>query len=93
MMKSEKRSAPPTARAVSISSLPMKIWRKPPRMRTMSPVKRAACMLEKSRLVWNVKAVRPTTTAAVRKKACTTTAWSKKVTSTPAAVFSVSIKE
>ena len=53
MMKSEKRKAPPTARAVSVSSLPTNTWRKPPRMRIRSPVDRAACRLEKSRLVYN----------------------------------------
>jgi len=73
MMNMEKRNAPPTARAVSVISLPKKIWRKPPRMRTMRPVVRAAYMLEKSCLVWKVKAVKPMTTAAVRKKAWMTT--------------------
>ena len=53
MMNSEKRKAPPTASAVSVSSLPKKTCRKPPRMRTMSPVHRTAYRLEKSRLVWS----------------------------------------
>ena len=64
--------------------LPKNIWRNPPRMRTMSPVQRTARMLEKSCLVWNVKAVSPTTTAAVMKNAWMTTLWSKNVTKTPA---------
>ena len=64
--------------------LPKNIWRNPPRMRTMSPVQRTARMFEKSCLVWKVKAVSPTTTAAVMKNAWMTTLWSKNVTKTPA---------